>query len=246
PAKLELSFRNVDVATLQVFQVDLMRLYLLEKSLNDIRGIRLQGIKPLLVQELKLGNGRDYRSVAREVPLDLKEPGAYLAVVRGGDCVATGMLLRSDLAIEAQEQCDVGRIRVNVKQGQAPLADAEVKVVGSGDGSLKGGDTDLRGVFAADGLCGLATVIARKGTQFAFYRGAAVHRPEAFRPPVQEQQAQQQGGNKDGEKRKELRGFDALQQNLESNTANRGRQVDWLNKNVLNKQQKGVEVYRAK
>jgi tetratricopeptide (TPR) repeat protein len=245
-AQLELTFRNVDKATLQVFQVDLMRLYLLEKSLNDIRGIRLQGIKPLLVQELQLGNGRDYRSVVRQVPLELKEPGAYLAVVRGGDCVATGMLLRSDLAIEAQEQCDVGRIRVNVKQGSAPLADAEVKVVGSGDSSLRGGDTDLRGVFAADGLCGLATVIARKGPQFAFYRGTAVHRPEAFRRPAVQEQAQQQGGNKEAERRKDLHGFDALQQNLDSNTVNRGRQVDWLNKNVLNKQQKGVEVYRAK
>jgi len=77
-----------------------------------------------------------------------------------------------------------------------------------------------------------------------------VHRPEAFRQPaVPEKEAQQQaqqGGNKEAERRKDLHGFDALQQNLDNNSVNRGRQVDWLNKNVLNKQQKGVEVYRAK
>jgi len=177
----------------------------------------------------------------KKVELTLAEPGAYLVVVRGGDLLASGMVLRTDLKIEAQESFDIGRIRVNVKQGEAFLADAHVKVVGSGDQNLKSGDTDLRGVFAAEGLVGQATVIVKKGDQYAFYRGTGVHQPQQYRPaaePAQQQAEQQQ----------QLKGkkFDALEQNIYSNGQNRARQVEWLKNEVMNKQQTGVEVYRAK
>jgi hypothetical protein len=47
-----------------------------------------------------------------------------------------------------------------------------VKAIGSGDTAFKSGQTDLRGIFIADGLRGMATVIARVGeSRYAFYRG---------------------------------------------------------------------------
>jgi hypothetical protein len=52
-----------------------------------------------------------------------------------------------------------------------------VKVVGSDVGEFISGETDLRGVFKAGGLVGEATVIVKKGTSYAFFRGTATHQP---------------------------------------------------------------------
>ncbi|MEJ7637212.1 MAG: hypothetical protein WKF75_04275 [Singulisphaera sp.] len=53
--------------------------------------------------------------------------------------------------------------------------DVQVKVIGSANAVFLSGRTDLRGVFAAEGVRGQVTAVARKGTgQFAFHRGAAV------------------------------------------------------------------------
>ncbi len=240
--QLTIAYRNVAKVQVQVFRVDLMRLYLLEKSLNDIRGIQLHGIKPMRSLEVELGQGRDYRGMEKKVPLELAEPGAYLVVIRGGDLLASGMILRTDLKIEAQESFDIGRIRVNVKQGEAFVSDAHVKVVGSGDQAFQSGDTDLRGVFAAESLVGLATVIVKKGDQYAFYRGTGVHQAQRYRP-APEPQPQQDGPAPELRKGRK---FDALEQNMMLNEGNRSRQVEWLKNEVMNKQQTGVEVYRTK
>jgi hypothetical protein len=241
PARLTLGYRNLKDVELKVFKVDLMRLYLLRKSLNDIEGIQLHGISPLVSTTLSLGDGRDYRGKEKEVVFELKEPGAYLVVARGEHLLATGMLLRSDLKIEAQEALDVGRIRVNVKRGDVFLSRAHVKVIGAGDRRLQAGDTDLRGVFTGSDLVGAATVIVQSGDEYAFFRGEGIHQPARFQPPPQTRAAEpvQQMQMKGKE-------FDQWHYNVRSNDMNRQRQVDWLKNEVLNKQQKGVDVYRTK
>ena len=65
-------------------------------------------------------------------------------------------------------------VRANVldtaKGGYRP--EVHVKAIGSADKDFRGGDTDLRGLFIADGLRGKATVIAREGeSRYAFFRG---------------------------------------------------------------------------
>ena len=51
------------------------------------------------------------------------------------------------------------------------LRDVDVKVIGSGNEDFVSGQTDLRGVFVADGIRGGATVIAQAGPgRYAFYR----------------------------------------------------------------------------
>ncbi|MCC6669778.1 MAG: tetratricopeptide repeat protein [Planctomycetes bacterium] len=245
--EVPVSYRNVKEVEVKVYRVDLMRLYLLEKSLNDIRGVQLHGIRPYQQAKVTLGEGRDYRAKEKKLELELKDPGAYLVVARGDDLLASGMVLRSDLKIETQESLDVGRIRVNVKRNDEFLADAHVKVVGSVDGRFRSGESDLRGVFAADALVGQATVIVKKGDEYAFFRGTGLHQPAAALPQIQaRQQIQQAQQRVPARVVPQQQVFDALNQNINLNSDNRARQMNWLQSEVLNKQQKGVEVGRTK
>lgn len=245
-AEIELTWRNLEEAAIKVYRVDLMRLYLLHKSLDNVSGILLHGIRPFHEATAKLGEGKDWLGERKsKVALPLTEPGAYLVVVRAGDLLASGLVLRTDLEIDAQESLDIGRVRVNVKRGGAFVPGAQVKVVGSGDGELRGGATDPRGIFVADGLVGRATVIAQVGDAFAFHRGSGVHQPQRFVPAPQPQADPQGGGGGDGQQRKG-KSFEGWENNLQLNGVNRARQVEWLKNEVLDKQQRGVEVYRAK
>ena len=240
-AVLKVSYRNLEAVSVKVYRVDLMRLYLQEKSLNRIRNVELHGIRPHLELSVPLGDGRDYRQKQHELRLALETPGAYLVVARGGDLLATGMVLRTDVVIEAQESLADGRLRVNVKQDGRYLAAAHVKVVGSGDGKFRSGDTDLRGVFTADDLVGQATVLVKKGDRFAFFRGKGVHQLARYRPAPPEVRHRAVPTRKGKSQR-----FDGWKSNFFYNDQNRAKQVDWLQREVMNKQQRGVEVYRTK
>lgn len=243
-AEIAISYRNVEKVEVKVYRVDLMRLYLLEKSLNDIRGVELHGINPFATLQVTLGDGRDYRTKEKKIELALDKAGAYLVVARGSDLLATGMVLKSDLKIEAQESLDVGRARVNVKRGEAFLTGAHVKVVGSGgDQAFKSGDTDLRGIFVADNLVGMATVIVKKDDEYAFYRGTGIHQPQSYVPQQQIMAPSRAPQRPEFRKGSE---FDALNNNINFNQLNRARQSQWLQQEVLNKPQQGVEVYKTK
>ena len=244
-ARLELRWRNLKSADVKVYKVDLMRLYLQQKSLDNVRGVLLHGIQPLHQATLTLGDGKDCLGERKsDVDLPLPDAGAYLVVVRADDMLASGLVLRSDLEIDAQESFDVGRVRVNVKRKGAFVPGAHVKVVGSGDGQVRAGDSDPRGIYVADGLVGRATVIAQVDDAYAFFRGQAVHQPAQFRPapePQADSPSQQPGAP-----RGKGRAFDAWENNVRFNNDNRARQVQWLEQQVKTKNQQGVEVYRAK
>ena len=60
------------------------------------------------------------------------------------------------------------------------LPDVHVKVIGSGNEDFVSGQTDLRGVFVADGIRGGATVIALAGpSRYAFYGPKKPRSPRA-------------------------------------------------------------------
>lgn len=238
--ELEIRHRNLERVDIKVYRVDLMRLYLLHKSLNNIRNIMLHGIAPHLERAVELGDGKDYRDRETRLALPLDDAGAYLVVARSGDLVASGMLLRTDIEIEAQESLDVGRVRVNVKRDGAFVGDAHVKVVGSGDQRLRSGETDLRGIFVGQGLVGKATIIVKHGGEYAFFRGDGIHQPRNYSPPERARVAPRKVLFKAGAD------FDAFGNNFDFNSDNRRRQVEWLQNEVLNKQQQGVEVFRTK
>lgn len=177
PVLMPVRFRNINEGLIQVYRVDLMKLYLKEKNLSRIAGINLSGIAPQIEMRVQLGTDRDYRDGRKTVPLSLEQEGAYLVIIRGDDLFTSGLVLVTPLALEVQEDAVSGRVRVNVKEARSGryAGDVHVKVIGSGNEEFVSGQTDLRGIFVADGIQGAATVIARdRQDRYAFYRGTAV------------------------------------------------------------------------
>ena len=202
PVELTLKYRNIKEASLQIYRVDLMKLYLQQKNLSAITRVQLAGIRPELEQTTALGDGKDYVEKERKIALALKDEAAYLVICRGDDLFTSGMVLITPLKIEAQEDSASGRVRANVldtaKGGARP--EVHVKVIGSADPDFKSGETDLRGLFIADKVRGKSTVIAREGeSRYAFFRGdtwlgAPLNAPaSAGRPAVQAQLIDYQG-----------------------------------------------------
>ena len=157
--ELTLKYRNIKEASLQVYRVDLMKLYLQQKNLSAITRVQLAGIRPELEQTTVLGDGKDYVEKERKVSLPLKDEAAYLVICRGDDLFTSGMVLITPLKIEVQE--DSGqrtragqRARYRVKGGYRP--EVHVKAIGSADTEFRSGETDLRGLFIADAVHGKA------------------------------------------------------------------------------------------
>jgi hypothetical protein len=76
--------------------------------------------------------------------------------------------------MNVQEDAVSGRVRVNLvdRATGAYVDKADVKVIGSQSGQFISGETDLRGIFVADGIRGMAAAIARDpNRRYAFHRG---------------------------------------------------------------------------
>ena len=98
-------------------------------------------------------------------------------MVRGDDRYTSGILLVSPLELQVLEEAGSGRVRVTVRDARtkAFVPKVQVKVIGSNNPTFFSGETDLRGVFVAEGVSGQVTAVARKGTnQYAFHRGKVV------------------------------------------------------------------------
>jgi len=173
---VSLDYRNIAEVDLKVYPVDLMRLYLTRRNLDGIAGIDLAGITPLHESTVKLGDGRDFAEKARPLDLPLTKEGAYLVMARGENLYASGIVLVTPLELEVLEEADAGRVRVVVRDARTKdlVPKVQVKVIGTDNPTFFTGQTDLRGVYVADGVIGQVTAVARKGTgQYAFYRGTA-------------------------------------------------------------------------
>ncbi|MCE9611841.1 MAG: tetratricopeptide repeat protein [Chthoniobacter sp.] len=174
PVEIAMKYRNIKEAFLQVYRVDLMKLYLQRKNLGAITSVQLAGIHPELERTIPLGDGKDYIEKEKKILLPLKDEAAYLVICRGDDLFSSGMVLITPLKIEVQEDGTSGRVRANVldtvKGGYRP--EVHVKTIGSADTEFRSGETDKRGLFIADNVHGKATVIAREGeSRYAFFRG---------------------------------------------------------------------------
>jgi uncharacterized protein YfaS (alpha-2-macroglobulin family)/TolA-binding protein len=173
-AEVELKFRNVATCDVKVYRIDLMKFSLLKRNLAEITKINLAGIRPLHEESIKLGEGKDYRDRDKALELPLKDEGAYLIVARGENLHTSGLALVTPLVVEIQEEKQSGRVRTTVKDTMADkyISDVHVKVIGSANDDFVSGDTDLRGVFVADGINGTSTVIAQADSgSYAFFRG---------------------------------------------------------------------------
>ncbi|QEH33600.1 Outer membrane protein assembly factor BamD [Aquisphaera giovannonii] len=171
---IKLEYRNIAKAEVTAYPVDLMQLYLARRNLNAIAGIDLAGITPLVEKSVVLGSGSDYEDSSKVVDLPLTKEGAYLVMIRGDNLYASGIVLVSPIDVETLEEPAAGRVRVTVRDARtrAALPKVQVKVIGTNNGDFFSGETDLRGVFVAEGVQGHVTAVARKdASQYAFYRG---------------------------------------------------------------------------
>ena len=140
---------------MKVYPVDLMRLYLTRRNLDAIAGIDLAGITPLVETTVKLGDGARLR---RQDPGDrpaAEKEGAYLVMVRGDDLLRLGH--RAGLARwswRCSRSPTSGRVRVTVRDAATKdlVPKVQVKVIGTDNPTFFSGETDLRGVFVAEGV----------------------------------------------------------------------------------------------
>ncbi len=190
---IKLDYRNIAQVDVKVYPVDLMQLYLTRRNLNDIAGVDLAGITPLVEKTVTLGSGADYDDKSRTIELPLAKEGAYLAMIRGDNLYASGIVLVTPLEMEVLEASGLAgagstvypeQVRVTLRdvRTKAFLPRVQVKVIGSDNPQFISGETDLRGVFVAEGVHGLVTAVARMGdARYAFYRGTNYVGP---RPPA--------------------------------------------------------------
>jgi len=186
-----------------------------------------------------LGDGADYDDKVKSIDLPLTKEGAYLVMIRGENLYASGIVLVSPVELEVLEDPAGGRVRVTVRDARTKdfLSKVQVKVIGSDNPQFLSNETDLRGVFVAEGVRGVVTAVARKGTaQYAFYRGTnyvgqppqpnqAVNAPPA--PGQQGQQGQGQPGQAGENAAKPM--DQSLDANLKiQNATNSMRQIERL------------------
>ena len=229
-ATLEVTARNIQALDLRVYQVDLMKLYLIKGSLRDLASVNLAGIKPILQRRLRLDAPRAAGPVERELALRLPGRGAYLVLARGGDQVAHSLVLTDALKLEVTEIPDAGRARLAVRDGGGrALPGARVQLKGNENQRFTAGHSDLRGIFVADSLEGTVTAIAKHRGAYGLYRGDTAVRVYAERSKALKQ------------KRKEVIEVlrfddDAVQGQLKNNAANR---------EFFNQEVKGMSVQQA-
>jgi tetratricopeptide (TPR) repeat protein len=189
---IALDYCNIAQVDVKAYPVDLMQLYLTRRNLNGIAGIDLAGITPLVEKTVTLGDGADYGDKAKSIDLPLTKDGAYLVMLRGESLYASGIVLVSPIELEVLEEATSGRVRVTVRDAQTKdlLSKVQVKVIGSGNPQFLSGETDLRGVFVAEGVRGVVTAVARRASnQYAFFRGTSFVGPTpqaTFAAPAQQ------------------------------------------------------------
>lgn len=175
-AQIKLRHRNIKEAHLQIYRVDLMKLYLREKSLSNVANVNLAGIAPKHEMTVKLGDGEDFRDRETLVTLPVKNDGAYLVICRGDYLYTSGLALITPLKMEVQEDLTAHSLRVNISDQTTGkyLDNVHVKAIGLNDSRFKSGETDLRGVWKAEGITDRPTVIARdKKGRYAFFRSTS-------------------------------------------------------------------------
>jgi tetratricopeptide (TPR) repeat protein len=242
-AEVELKFRNIAAAEIKVYRIDLMKFSLLKRNLLGITQINLSGIRPFFEETFKLGDGKDYRDRSEKLKLPLKDEGAYLVVCRGDNIHASGLVLVSPLAIEVQEDGPAGRVRVTVKNVLKDdyISDAHAKVIGSRNSEFVSGQSDLRGVFVAEGIQGKSTVIAQvDDSRYAFFRGQTELGPPipAAAPAADAPMPEAKGQYRSNEKQ-------LLEQLEGGNREIQLRQQQWLDNNYKTPANSGVKAQSA-
>ncbi len=171
--QLEVTARKIKKLHLRAYKVDLMKLYLLKRSLRNLADVNLAGIKPILTREYRLRPTRTSGPFDQTLSLSLPGKGAYLVLLRGGATKAHSLVLVGSLDLEVTEIQDEGRVRVAVRDSRGrTIPNARVQLKGDDDERFTAGKTDLRGIFIGDEVEGAVTVIAKHKGAYGLYRGS--------------------------------------------------------------------------
>ncbi len=176
-AGIKLKTRNLSRIDLLVYHVDLMRLFLVRRSLADMDTVQLLGIPPMESFKVDLKNPSPYIDHEQEVPLKLEKNGAYLLLAQAGNLKNAGLLLKSDLKLKVQQLPKQNRVRLNVKRKGLPIPGARIKIVRAESDEVLSGKTDLRGVFVGEGLQGGMSALVESKGQYAFYQSPIFSHP---------------------------------------------------------------------
>jgi hypothetical protein len=162
PAEVELRYCNVAACEVRVYRVDLMKVSAMAATPDEMAQVNLAGVRPTYEASLRLGEGKDYREVKRQIRLPLEKEGAYLVICRGDDLHAGGLLLVTPLELDVQTGEASQQVRVMVRDAtnNRCVSGVSVKVLGQLPGPTVSGTTDLGGAFTAEGVWGSPTVIA--------------------------------------------------------------------------------------
>lgn len=184
-AEVKVDHQNIRKAKVLVYYVDLMKLYLLKKNLNAVTRINLAGIRPSYQGTRVLGTKQEFGPRITSMKLPLKRRGSYLVVLKSKEKEVSGIVLRTNLGMDVQEDSSTGRVVIHLYErgSRKPVPHALVRVIGSSDGKFQSGKTDLRGIFTATNVRGNATVIAQKSDDFVFFRGKTyLQKRRRYRP----------------------------------------------------------------
>ena len=152
--------RNIDSITLRAFRIDPMRLLLSKNHLDGMEEVNLSGIHPVVSRHLKIDGAA---LVAREtdLALPLRQRGAYLVILRGGNQVASSLVLVEGLQLQVSPVSGGGRLRLQVQRSSGgPAAGARIQVLADEGTRLVVGQADLRGVFVTADISGPVTAVA--------------------------------------------------------------------------------------
>ena len=177
-ASITIKYRNVKHAQLKIYRVDLMKLYLKQKNLSNITHIELAGIAPKYELAVNLPQGDMTEDLEKPVTLPLSKDGAYLILCRGDYLYTSGLVLITPLKLEVQESPRAASLRVHIKDRNTGklLDNVHVKAIGTQDQTFQQGETDLRGIWKAENLTGIPTVIARDTQgRYAFFRSYLIY-----------------------------------------------------------------------
>ena len=167
---VEISYCNVTSIEVLAYRVDLMRLFLKEKNLDRIAGVKLAGITPTCTFEREVPRIPSGTTGVARIELPFEKVGAYLVLVRASEAFASGLALITPLTMEVQELH--GAARATVLEGKERKAAASVYTKCSDGYSFTSGKTDLRGAVTLAADSGeRVTLVARRGEdEYAFYR----------------------------------------------------------------------------
>ncbi|MBI5361333.1 MAG: tetratricopeptide repeat protein [Planctomycetes bacterium] len=223
--EMEIEYSGVSEVNIKAYKIDLLMLFMKYKNIDSMESIEISGIKPILAKTATLANPNSHKKENQKIALDLKEKGAYYVTAKAGDFFSSGIFLRTNIGMTAQEDPDSGMMRVNVYNLETGKVEDNVNVtfISPEMADYKMTKTDPRGIAEMRDLNGLVTTIAEKDSSYALKKSQGFIR-EVFDQKQQIEMKPMQ--------------YDEEIEELEYNKKQYGE-------NLMN-QQKGVETKRTK